>query len=211
MALMMSSAYKAAKTTYNAIGSSYVYDALFQSDAPNWVVDGYEALFGAGGTSSVLAGWIAGDVTTTEMLSSFVPGWWTIAILIIEYSGILSCPDDSKVLAMKRDNNLCTFVGSYCSATVPVINTCIQTTESYCCYNSKLSKIINEQGRPQLGKSYGTPQNTDCSGFTPAELQKLDFSKMNFSEFIKDVQPQLPAQGDQQTLIQNKVNSYYAQ
>jgi hypothetical protein len=46
-----------------AVGSSYTYDALFASDAPDLVIAGFEALFGAGGGSSALAGLMAGDLS----------------------------------------------------------------------------------------------------------------------------------------------------
>ena len=50
---------------------------------------------------------------------------------------------------------LCHGVGSYCSARLPIIRTCIETTETCCCFNSRLSRIINEQGRAQLGRGWG--------------------------------------------------------
>jgi conjugal transfer mating pair stabilization protein TraN len=55
-----------------------------------------------------------------------------------------------------------------------------------------LSRIINEQGRWQLSKGWGSAQGPDCSGFTIAELQALDFSRMDLTEFYASVVPTLP-------------------
>ena len=192
-----------------AIGSSYTYDALFTADAPALVIAGFEALFGAGGGSSALAGLIAGDLSVGSFVTSLVPGPWTLAMLAIQLSGLLSCEDAEQVLAMKRDNRLCHGVGSYCSMRLPIIRTCIETTETYCCFNSRLSRIINEQGRAQLGRGWGGAQGPDCSGFALTQLQALDFSRMDLSEFYAEIAPTLPNLGDLQQRAQQKVNSYF--
>ena len=192
-----------------AIGSSYTYDALFTADAPALVIAGFEALFGAGGGSSALAGLIAGDLSVGSFVTSLVPGPWTLAMLAIQLSGLLSCEDAEQVPAMKRDNRLCHGVGSYCSMRLPIIRTCIETTETYCCFNSRLSRIINEQGRAQLGRGWGGAQGPDCSGFALTQLQALDFSRLDLSEFYAEIAPTLPNLGDLQQRAQQKVNSYF--
>jgi len=193
-----------------AVGSSYTYDALFASDAPNMVLAGFEALFGAGGGSSALAGLLAGDLSVELFVQSLVPGPWTIAILAIQLSGILDCEQAEQILAMKRDNRLCHGVGSYCSSRLPIIRLCVETTESYCCFNSRLARILNEQGRGQLGRGWGGPQSPDCTGFTVGQLQALDFSRMNLAEFYAEIAPTLPDVGTMRARAQQKVNSYYS-
>jgi hypothetical protein len=89
-----------------AVGSSYTYDALFTADAPDMVIAGFEALFGAGGGSSALAGLIAGELSVGSFMTSLVPGPWTIAMLAIQLSGLMSCEQAEQVLAMKNDNRL---------------------------------------------------------------------------------------------------------
>ncbi|MBI4294465.1 MAG: conjugal transfer protein TraN [Betaproteobacteria bacterium] len=192
-----------------AIGSSYTYDALFTADAPDMVIAGFEALFGAGGGSSALAGLVAGDISVSSFVGALVPGPWTIAILAIQLSGLLSCEQAEQILAMKRDNRLCHGVGSYCSSRVPIIRVCIETTETYCCFNSRLSRILNEQGRAQLGKGWGGAESPDCSGFTIAQLQALDFSRMNLAEFYAEIAPTLPDTAAMRQRAQEKVNSYF--
>ena len=194
-----------------ALGSSYTYDALFMSDAPNAVLTGFEALFGAGGGSSALAGVLAGDLSVTSFIETLVPGPWSIAIFAIEFSGILNCDQASQILAMKKDTRLCHQVGSYCSSKLPIFGICIEKTESYCCFNSRLARIINEQGRGQVGRGWGAAQSPDCSGFTIAQLQSLDFSRMDLSEFYAEIAPTLPDNAALRAKVQQKVNSYYGQ
>ncbi|PIX96060.1 MAG: conjugal transfer protein TraN [Hydrogenophilales bacterium CG_4_10_14_3_um_filter_63_21] len=193
-----------------AVGSTYTYDALFTSDAPDLVISGFETLFGAGGGSSALAGLMAGDLSVSTFIETLVPGPWTIAMLAIQFSGLLSCEQAEQVLAMKNDNHLCHSVGSYCSAKIPIIGICIETTQTYCCFNSRLARILNEQGRAQLGRSFGGAQSPDCSGFTIAQLQSLDFSRMDLSEFYAEIAPTMPNVGAVQQQAQQRVNSYFA-
>ena len=60
-------------------------------------------------------------------------------------------------------------------------------TEGWCCFPSKLGRIINEQGRPQIGKSWGSASSPDCSGFTLEQLKQLKFDEMDLSEFLSSV------------------------
>ena len=68
---------------------------------------------------------------------------------------------------MKRGQNLCVHVGTYCSR--KVLGVCLEKKERHCCFNSKLARIINRQGRAQLG----LPMNS-CGGFNQAQLQALE-------------------------------------
>ena len=134
--------------------SSYTYDALFTSDAPNLVVSGFEALFGTGFDSG-LAGILAGDLSVADFVLSLAPGPWTLAMLAIQYPGMLSCPQSQQVTAMKRDTRLCEDLGEYCSQRLPIIRTCLTQTHTFCCFNSRLARLINEQGRTQLRPRMG--------------------------------------------------------
>jgi conjugal transfer mating pair stabilization protein TraN len=194
-----------------AAGSSYTYDALFTSEAPDMLIGGFEALFGVGGGSSALAGVLAGELSVELFVQAMMPGPWTLAILAIQLSGLLECEQAEQILAMKRDNRLCHSIGSYCSKRVPVLRTCIETTQSHCCFNSRLARILNEQGRVQLGKVWGSPDAPDCSGFTLPQLQALDFSRMNFTEFYVEIAPTLPDTPAIQQKARQRLNDYFGQ
>jgi conjugal transfer mating pair stabilization protein TraN len=95
-------------------------------------------------------------------------------------------------------------VGNYCST--KIFGICIKTEQSWCCFNSELSQLINSQGRPQINKSWGTPQNPDCSGFTPQQLSELDFSKMDLSAYVSSVQANENTAGAQNSAVQGMTN-----
>ncbi len=98
--------------------------------------------------------------------------------------------------------------GSACTRKIWLIGTCLEVTETSCCFNSLLTKLINRQGRVQLGLSAQS-----CSGFSEAQILKLNFAAMDFSEFIQTMVPKptdLPATASRvnQTVTQ-KVTDYY--
>lgn len=124
------------------------------------------------------------------------------------FMGLVACKDTEKILAKKRNNDMCHYVGNYCSKKLKFLG-CIQTSESYCCFSSKLGKLIQEQGRPQLGISWGSGDSPNCRGFTPDEFQKLDFSKLDFTEFAKDIQVKTTNFNNIGGFIQNKVQDFF--
>ncbi|WP_165873405.1 conjugal transfer protein TraN [Parasulfuritortus cantonensis] len=180
-------------TAGNAMASTYTYDALFASQAPDMVIAGFSTLFGSG-TNSALAGMLAGDVSVEGFLSSLVPGPWTIAMMALQFSGLMDCSQNDQETAMRKDAKLCVSLGSYCSKKV-LFGPCLERKQSYCCFNSVLAKLINKQGKAQLGRSMGSARRPNCSGFTPAELQQLDLSAMDLTEFMEQVMPETDTPG----------------
>ncbi|WP_321967097.1 conjugal transfer protein TraN [Burkholderia cepacia] len=83
--------------------------------------------------------------------------------------------------------NLSYTVGQYCNKRI--LGFCVETKDGMCVYNSHLAKLINIQGKAQLGIGWGSAQAPNCTGFTQAQIAQLDFSKMDFGEFIADVLP----------------------
>ena len=106
--------------------------------------------------------------------------------------GLGQCKESEKVLAKLRSwgklDGQCHYVGSYCA--VKVLGICLQKKKTYCCFHSVLARIVQEQGRKQLGIGWGTPKSPNCRGFTPDEFQRIDFSKIDFSEWYSEVQKQ---------------------
>ncbi|MFZ5759833.1 MAG: conjugal transfer protein TraN [Thermodesulfobacteriota bacterium] len=106
------------------------------------------------------------------------------------------CPDASIETVQAKQAGRAHYIGTYCKKDVLFIG-CVQEAETYCLFNSKLGRIIHEQGRMQLQKfnpngNWGSARSPNCEGFTPEEFQMLDFSKMDFSEVFGDIVP-LPA------------------
>ncbi|WP_022846770.1 conjugal transfer protein TraN [Desulfurobacterium sp. TC5-1] len=105
--------------------------------------------------------------------------------------GVLPCKDTEKTLAVLKHDGKCHYVGEYCASKLEAFGhfiACLQEKRTYCCFTSKLARIVQEQGRPQIGLSWGTPESPVCRGFTVDEFQKLDFGKMDLSELYEDMQ-----------------------
>jgi len=100
--------------------------------------------------------------------------------------GMSGCEPIELELAERQKRGLCIEVGSYC-AKKTALGICKQKKRSSCCFPSKLSRIIHEQGRPQLGIGWGEAKSPDCRGFTPEELARLDFDRLNLSELFEEI------------------------
>lgn len=98
---------------------------------------------------------------------------------------IAGCKDEEKQLALMRQKNLCVQIGTYCLK--KVMKKCVSKKTTFCCFASKLGRVLQEQGRAQLGIHWGTAECPVCRGFTLDELSKMDMSKMNFQEIFEDV------------------------
>lgn len=118
------------------------------------------------------------------------------------------CDQKDMETAMLRGSGMCHEVGSYCASSF--LGVCLQKARGHCCFNAKLGRIIQEQGRPQLksfnGDLWGTAKKPMCRGFTPEEFQALDFSKMDLSEYYSDVEAR--AQSDIQIDMEDRVDAY---
>ncbi len=92
-----------------------------------------------------------------------------------------------------------------------MLGVCVTRKQSYCCYGSKLVRILNEQGKAQLGMRWGTPQRPDCEGFLIAQFQQLDLSRMDFREVYAEFvdAAKLPDEIDMSIQIQQKIQNYY--
>ena len=100
--------------------------------------------------------------------------------------GLSSCSSDEKALGKAKEKKITVYVGEYCSK--DVLGVCLEKKRGYCQFDSKLARIVQEQGRrDQLGISFGKGKSPDCRGITVDELQRLDFGVMNFSDFYSDL------------------------
>ncbi len=100
--------------------------------------------------------------------------------------GLGQCGQDEVQLARERQDGKCVKVGTYCANRK--LGVCIKKNTSFCCFNSRLSRLLQEHGKQQLKLSFGSAEKPDCRGFTPQELSQLDFSKMDLSELFEDIQ-----------------------
>lgn len=141
----------------------------------------------AASANAAAAATSAGAATSGQAVIAFNPAAFYVAIAFMVYQELTKCDKDEQTLSLKIGQKLCHPVGSYCSQNS--IFGCLVVKETHCCFNSKLARIINEQGREQLGRGWGTPESPQCSGMTMSDFQKIDFSKINLDEFIQDITP----------------------
>lgn len=135
---------------------------------------GQEAAKGA--TSTVV-----GSLLSTVMTAYTI---YSVSMLMIKL--IWKCEQEEFEMNMKRALNNCTYVGSYCKSRV--LGMCVESRESYCCFNSPLSRIIQEQVRPQLRLSFGTAKNPQCGGIPIDKLGQINWDKVNLDEWLAILQ-----------------------
>lgn len=209
------------------VGSRLVYDVLMNAGNREFLYQGMRALLMSGGFSGSFTSYgvtVAVNGTALpagsavlyageSVVVAFDP--WSLAIGVVIYvtMSAMSCDEEEGRLAMQEGARLCRPVGTYCSSCIRVLGrcvSCITYTTNKCCFNSVLARIINEQGRLQIGKGWGTARSPDCSGFTIAQLQRLDFARMDLTEFYASIVPNLPDVGAiQSDNVGRADNCYY--
>ena len=208
-------------------GSRLVFDILMNADNRDFLYQGMSALLTSGGFSGSFTSYgvtVAVNGTALpagsavlfsgeSVVIAFDP--WSLAIAVVMYAvtSLASCNEGEAKLAMKEGAGLCHAIGSYCSSCIRILGhcvSCIEHTTGKCCFNSVLARVINEQGRVQFAKGWGGPKSPDCSGFTVPQLQNLDFSSMDLSEFYASIVPKLPNTGAIQDANTNRaIHCYY--
>lgn len=171
-------------------------------------------------TGSPLSSEVLGSLAPTELITnmfgiegmtlSFDPVSFGIQMAITVYQSLVACNEEEMKLGMLRGANLCISGGEDCDdgGLFGLFKSC---TQFYCCYNSKLARIINAQGLPQLGRNPGR----DCGGFGEGDLGVINWDAIDMSEFVNDMvrQAQLPDAANIQSrapAVVEKVKNYYA-
>jgi conjugal transfer mating pair stabilization protein TraN len=131
-------------------------------------------------------------------------GWSMISWMLIDWDGcctndrsglsLFPCKPEEKILQQKREKDLCVSVGEYCAQTLNLGFTeiCLRKKKTFCCFSSKLARVVQEQARTQLFtlNTWGTPEGPLCRGFTPEEFQMIDWGKIDLSEFEAEIEEQ---------------------
>lgn len=120
------------------------------------------------------------------------------------------CDAEDRALKEKREAGLCHYVGTYCSD--KVLGVCVERKETHCCFESKLSRILQEQGRVQIGWPWASAKDETCAGFSVDQFSRLDLSRMDFSEVYAEFveAARLPDELATVSDMQAKIEAYYA-
>ena len=179
------------------IGSPYVYDLLSWSDKTSWLLNKIYGSSGTGAYSPTFSFWgaTAQYSESAGWTFNFSSAGFVSAMASQFWNKYQSCRATDQRTALAKTQRLCHYVGTTCEKKVTGLG-CVETAEKHVCFNSRLARILNEQGRPQLGRDFGNPIKPDARGFTIDEFAKLDFSKMDLSEFIADIVKEVTARGN---------------
>jgi conjugal transfer mating pair stabilization protein TraN len=161
------------------------------------------------GLINCCAGKTSGLLTVGAGAAALAGGPAAIAALATPFLTLFACSQDEMKLDIKDRMGLCHNLGTYCSSSF--LGICSTRRTAYCCFESKLSRVLQEQGRPQLGKAWGSAKKEQCLGFTIDEFSRLDLSVMDFTEVYADFMDaaKLPDEVQTMTEIQQKIQNYY--
>ena len=192
MALQLEGIYIAGYVMFSA-ASATIQAAVGVAGAPGW-----------GAAASAGAGVAAGEQAVAELFGGWNLAFISLTALNYLYANACDQIDFETVLLDK--SGFCYEYGTRCVDDSDVFG-CLKKQTTYCCFNSKLARIIHEQGRPQITNvDWGDIDQPNCRGFTPLEFQSLDFSRIDLSEYYGHVQAELEEDfPDMQNTIESDV------
>ena len=124
--------------------------------------------------------------------------------------GLANCSASEIELAEERNAGNTHYLGRYCSKKT-LFGICIRHSRAWCVFGSKLGRILQQQGRRQLGIGWSS-----CRGFTVAEIEGIDFASLDLSEFTEDLMDgsrapsvSLPDAGDTGTVMRTRIRDFY--
>ncbi len=124
--------------------------------------------------------------------------------------GLANCSASEIELAEERNAGNTHYLGRYCSRKT-LFGICIRHSRAWCVFGSKLGRILQQQGRRQLGIGWSS-----CRGFTVAEIEGIDFASLDLSEFTEDLMDgsrapsvSLPDAGDTGAVMRTRIRDFY--
>ena len=124
--------------------------------------------------------------------------------------GLGNCSASERELAEERNAGNTHYLGRYCSKRT-FFGVCIRRSRAWCVFGSKLGRILQQQGRRQLGIGWSS-----CRGLTVAEVEGIDFASLDLSEFTQDLMDgsrepsvSLPDARDTGTAMRTRIRDFY--
>jgi len=142
----------------------------------------------------------AAQSTMSDFLAGMFAFSWAgvvmiaVMVIVMVIQILMQCDEASTETAAKINLKLCIPVGNYCAT--KILFGCWSTAHAHCCYSNKLSRIIEEQAHSasQLNLPWGDPKDPQtCAGLTIPQLQAIDWDRMDWSEYIDDLQHRITA------------------
>ena len=124
--------------------------------------------------------------------------------------GMADCSASERELAEERNAGNTHYLGRYCSKKT-LFGICIRRSRAWCVFGSKLGRILQQQGRAQLGIGWSS-----CRGFTVTEIESIDFARLDLSEFTENLMDgsmepsvSLPDAGDTGDAMRTRIRDFY--
>ena len=123
--------------------------------------------------------------------------------------GLTGCSTEEVELSEARAAGVTHYLAEYCAKRF--LGICRRRDRAWCVFTSELGRILHEQARPQLGMDW-----EDCDGFTVAEIQRIDFDRVDLSEFTDTLLDTseapgivLPDAGATNSTMRERIGEYY--
>ena len=124
--------------------------------------------------------------------------------------GLGDCSAEEIELAEERNAGNTHYLGRYCSKRT-FFGVCIRRSRAWCVFGSRLGRILQQQGRSQLGIGWSS-----CRGLSVAEVEGIDFERLDLSEFTQDLMDgsrepavSLPDAGDTGQAMRTRIRDFY--
>lgn len=143
---------------------------------------------GTAATGGQTAANVAANAVGTVMA---VVGWvylaYQVANLVIQL--VYKCEEEEYETVSKRDSKNCHYVGSFCKD--KKLGMCIVKHRVYCCFQSPLGRIVNEQikeTQPEILEKYGNdtwgdPEHPNCGGIPIEAIPEINWDLINLDEW----------------------------
>jgi conjugal transfer mating pair stabilization protein TraN len=158
--------------------------------AQGFTLSAYGFTYGTGTfeAASALPGTI--DMTSTFGLDSgfvtFNPYVFAAMVALHYIMSLTQCTKEENVFQMHKGANLTVKVGDECAHRI--LGACVERREINCSFNSVLAKIVNIQGKTQLGLDI-----RNCEGLTTDQVTQIDFTRIDFTKFTGQLTEQAQA------------------
>ncbi len=93
-------------------------------------------------------------------------------------------------LGKAKEKGLAVYVGRFCAERI--LGVCIRYKRGHCVFDNMQDFLVQSQARgTQLGLGFGTAEEPACGGFTPEQLMRIDFERIDFSPLFAELHDQI--------------------
>lgn len=119
---------------------------------------------------------------------------------------LATCSETEKKLAEKRAARMTWHIPPSRCKSKTFFGLCTVKAEDYCSFKSRLGRMLQEQARGQLGIG-----RNNCRGLTVPEIERVDWSRIDLTEILGDIQSRLQPMeaGRMKAQMQTRIQNHY--